>query len=311
MKPVVLTRNKFPKPVEARLAEEFQIMHVLPGEEERLADPAAIEAVATNGYAKADGSFMARFPNLKLIASMSVGTDHIDLRQAGERRIAVTNIIDVHNHCVADLGLGLIVAAARNIVFGDRYVRAGKWVVGPAPLGMKLGGKTLGILGLGKIGRLLASRAEAVGLKIAYCNRRKVEGVSYTYIADPIGLAEQADIFAVIIPANPQTENIVSDRLLAALGPAGFLINLARGSLVDDAALIFALKERRIAGAALDVFRNEPHVRNEYLELDNVVLTPHLGSATSETRVAMGMAMLQNLIAYFAGERPPNLVPLK
>lgn len=311
MKPVVLTRNKFPKPVEARLAEEFQIVHALPGEEHRLADPAAIEAVATNGYAKADAGFMARFPNLKLIASMSVGTDHIDLRQAGERRIAVTNIIDVHNHCVADLGLGLIIAAARNIVFGDRYVRAGKWVSGPAPLGMKLGGKTLGILGLGKIGRLLAPRAEAVGLKIAYCNRRKIDGVSYAYVADPIGLAEQVDIFAVIIPANAQTENIVSERLLAALGPAGFLINLARGSLVDDAALISALKERRIAGAALDVFRNEPHVRGEYLELDNVVLTPHLGSATSETRVAMGMAMLQNLIAYFAGERPPNLVTLK
>jgi lactate dehydrogenase-like 2-hydroxyacid dehydrogenase len=302
----IVARNSFLRPVEERLAREFSVVRVAPGKESDIAQAESVKGVATNGYAKADRGFMDRFPNLEIIATMSAGVDHIDLAHARDRGITVTNISDVHNECVADLGMGLIISATRGIVSGDRFVRAGKWKSGPAPLGRNLAGMTLGILGLGKVGGLVAQRAEAFRMRIAYCNRRSVAGCPYTFVEKPIDLAKTADVLLVTAPATKETEKLVSADMLRALGPSGYLINLARGSIVDDDALIDAVREKSIAGAALDVVRNEPNIREEYYGLEDIVIVPHIGSATVEIRTAMGMAMADNLTAFFSGQEPPN-----
>jgi lactate dehydrogenase-like 2-hydroxyacid dehydrogenase len=304
----IVARNAFLGPVEERLAREFSVVRVAPGKEADIAQPELVKAIATNGYAKADKAFMDRFPNLAIIATMSAGVDHIDLAHARDRGIAVTNISDVHNECVADLGMGLIICATRGIVSGDRFVRAGKWKNGAAPLGRNLAGMTLGVLGLGKVGRLVAQRAEAFHMRIAYCNRRAVAGCPYSFVEKPIDLARMADILLLTAPATKETEKLVSTDILRALGPSGYLVNLARGSIVDDDALITAVREKTIAGAALDVVRNEPNIREEYYATEDIVIVPHIGSATVEIRTAMGMAMADNLTAFFAGRELPNRV---
>jgi lactate dehydrogenase-like 2-hydroxyacid dehydrogenase len=251
-----------------------------------------------------DAAFMERFPALKLVANHGVGYDTIDAKWAAAHGIMVTNTPDVLTEETADTGFGLLLNTVRQFPAAERWLRGGLWEAkGPFQLTATLRDKTLGILGLGRIGKAIARRGEAFGLKIAYCGRTKQEGVDYAYYASPRELAAACDILMVAAPGGADTKNIVDADVLDALGPEGFLINIARGSLVDEPALLDALHERRIAGAGLDVFVREPHVPSEFLSLDNVVLLPHVGSATHATRAAMAKLLLDNVDAYATGRK--------
>ncbi len=251
-----------------------------------------------------DGAVMARFPALKLIANHGVGYDTVDAKWAAAHRVMVTNTPDVLTEETADTGFGLVLNTVRQFPAAERWLRGGHWAAnGPFQLTATLRDKTLGILGLGRIGKAIARRGEAFGLKIAYCGRTKQDGVDYAYYSSPRELAAACDILMVAAPGGADTKNLVDAQVLDALGPEGFLINIARGSLVDEPALLDALRERRIAGAGLDVFAREPHVPSEFLSLDNVVLLPHVGSATYATRAAMVKLLLDNVDAYATGRK--------
>jgi hydroxypyruvate reductase 2 len=232
----------------------------------------------------------------------------VDLGLAKRRGVIVTNTPDSITEDVADLAMGLIVAVMRRIAEADRYVRAGKWPSGLLAPGTGLGGKICGIIGLGAIGRGIARRAEAFRMSVCYHGPRPKEGVSYTYCPDLADLARQSDCLVVACPSTPETRNLVNARILDALGPDGYLVNIARGPIVDEQALIAALRDRRIAGAGLDVFWDEPSVPAELMNLEQVVLAPHIGSTTLEIREERGVKLLANLRAHFAGK--PVLTPL-
>lgn len=268
-----------------------------------------IRGIAVTPPATARRELIERLPNLEIIAAFAVGVDVIDLGCAGERGVIVTNTPDVLTDCVADLGMGLIVAICRGIVEGDRYTRAGRWVAeGDMHLTTALGGQTLGIVGLGRIGKAVAKRAEAFGMKIAYHGRNKQAEVDYPYHPDIAALARAADCLVLCCPGGEATRHMVDGDVLSALGPEGFLVNIARGSVVDEAALVEACRAGTIAGAALDVFENEPHVPEALFELENVIVQPHQASATVATRTAMGDLMIDNLVRHFTGE--PVLTPV-
>ncbi|MDB5543941.1 MAG: 2-hydroxyacid dehydrogenase [Hyphomicrobiales bacterium] len=251
-----------------------------------------------------DAAFMARFPALKLVANHGVGYDTIDAKWAAAHGIIVTNTPDVLTEETADTGFGLLLNTVRQFPAAERWLRGGQWAAtGPFQLTATLRDKTLGILGLGRIGKAIARRGEAFGLKIAYCGRTKQDGVDYAYYASPRELAAACDILMVAAPGGADTKNLVDAQVLDALGPEGFLINIARGSLVDEPALLGALREGRIAGAGLDVFAREPHVPSEFLSLDNVVLLPHVGSGTHATRAAMAKLLVDNVDAYATGRK--------
>ena len=256
---------------------------------------------------KVDAGLMDALPRLEIIASMSIGLDHIDLAAAKARGIRVTNTPDVMTDDVADLAIGLMVAVSRRLVAADRYVRDGSWLKGPMPLQGKLGGTMLGVLGMGRIGQAIAKRAAAMNMTVVYHGPRPKPGLPYRFYADLAAMAADVDYLIIAIPGGPATRHLVDARIIAALGPKGAIINIARGSVVDQAALIAALAEGKLAGAGLDVFEDEPHVPEGLARLDSVVLTPHIGSATHATRLAMGRLMLDNLAAHFAGK--PLLTP--
>jgi len=257
---------------------------------------------------RVDAALMDALPRLEIVASMSIGLDHIDLEAAKARRIRVTNTPDVLTDDVADLAIGLMIAVARRLVVADRYVRDGRWLEeGPMPLQAKLGGKTMGVIGMGRIGQAIARRAVAMGMTVVYHNPRPKPDLAYRYYADLAAMAADADYLVVACPGGAATRHLVSARVIAALGPKGAVINIARGSVIDQAALVMALAERKLAGAGLDVFEDEPRVPEALTKLDSVVLTPHVGSATEATRLAMGRLMLDNLAAQFAGK--PLLTP--
>lgn len=262
-------------------------------------------AMATANFANA--KMLAALPNLKMIASFGVGTDGIDFGIANERNIFVSNTPDVLNDEVADLALALILATQRQIVKADNFVRAGQWSSGPMPFGRAITGKTLGIMGLGRIGEAIAERAIACKMQIAYHNRRQKK-LPYRYCQDFEELAAASDILLNVLPSTTETKHIVSDKILSALGNRGTFINIGRGDTVDQTALIHALKNNTIAGAGLDVYVNEPYVPTELIDLPNVVLTPHIGCATVETRAAMGELVIDNLAAFF--EQQPLLTPV-
>jgi lactate dehydrogenase-like 2-hydroxyacid dehydrogenase len=255
-----------------------------------------------------DGPFMSRFPALKLVANLGVGYDTVDAGWAAAHGIMVTNTPDVLTEETADTAFGLLLNTVRQFPAAERWLRDGQWLTGPFQLTATLRGKTLGILGLGRIGKAIARRAEAFGLKIAYCGRARQEGVAYAYHAMPRDLAAACDILLVAAPGGAGTRHLVDTQVLEALGPEGFLINIARGSLVDEPALIAALQARRIAGAGLDVFAAEPHVPDALLALDTVVLLPHVGSGTHATRAAMARLLIDNVDAYATGR--PLLTPV-
>lgn len=302
----VLQAADFPPWINERLASEFTVCRYDQAKDKdallREAAP-RVRAIATSAPEGADRALIGSLPKLEIISSFAVGVDPIDLACARERGIVVTNTAGVLTDCVADLGMALILAIMRRVVHADRYVREGDWASkGTMGLTTALRGKKLGVVGLGRIGLALAKRAESFGMAIQYQNRRKREDVAYPWFADPASLAEASDVVAVVVPGGAETKNMIDARVLDALGPKGFLVNIARGSVVDEPALIAALKERRIAGAGLDVFAEEPRKPDEFAGLDNVVLQPHHASATVETRTAMGDLMIDNLLRHFRGQ---------
>lgn len=241
-------------------------------------------------------------PNLEIIATFSVGFEHIDVETAHKRGIKVSNTPDVLCAETADTGMALLLATARRIVEGDVYVRVGKWLNGDMPLGVSLTGKTIGIVGLGGIGSKVAKRCEGFEMNVVYYGPREKPQYSYQYYDDIIVMAKDSDYLMLTCPGGPETANLVDANVLDALGPKGMLINISRGSVVDQAALIEALQNGKIAAAGLDVFQNEPHVPQELISMDNVVLLPHIGSASVETRSAMGQLVVDNILAHFDGK---------
>jgi lactate dehydrogenase-like 2-hydroxyacid dehydrogenase len=251
---------------------------------------------------------MDRLPRLEIIANFGVGYDSIDTAAARARNIRVSNTPNVLNDAMAELTIGLMVALARSIPQGDRFVREGRWPRGGFGLKRELNGKTLGILGLGRIGKEIAVRAQAMKMRVVYHGRRRQADEPYVYYSDLLDMARDVDWLVVIAPGGADTKGIVSREVLEALGPEGFLVNMARGSLVDEPALVEMLASGALGGAALDVFEDEPNVPAALFGLDNVVLSPHQGSATNQTRNKMGDLVVANLDAHFAGEPLPSAV---
>ncbi len=258
-----------------------------------------------------DAAFMQKFPNLELIASFGVGYDHVDAKWAGEHGIIVTNTPEVLNEEVADTALGLLLNTAREFPQAERYLRSGKWVSqGHYPLTKAtLRDRTVGMVGMGRIGKAIAKRLDAFGVPVVYHSRNAQPGVSYKYYPKLIDMARDVDTLMVIVPGGAATRNMINKEVLEALGPRGILINMARGSVVDEPALIEALKSRGIYSAGLDVFAKEPEVPSELLEMDHVVLFPHLGSSTELTRAAMDQLVVDNILAWAAGKPPLTPVP--
>ena len=267
-----------------------------------------IRAIAASGESKVPHELIAQLPKLEIVSVFGVGYDGVDVAAARERGIAVTHTPNVLNDEVADLAMALVLAVSRRLVEADRYVRSGAWAHGPMPLARKVSGARMGIVGLGRIGLAIAKRAEAFGMSIAYTSRNARTDVRYPHFASAEALAREVDFLVVITPGGAGTKKLIDAKVLAALGKKGYLVNVARGSVVDEQALVSALREGTIAGAGLDVFENEPNVPSELLALDNVVLTPHIGSATWQTRQAMADLAFANLQAHFAGK--PLLSPV-
>jgi lactate dehydrogenase-like 2-hydroxyacid dehydrogenase len=261
-----------------------------------------VRGLAAFGPMPVDGKLMDALPKLEIISNFGVGVDAINLADAKQRKIIVTNTPDVLNDCVADTALALVMNTMRKFPQSEAYLRAGHWASrGPYPLTTSLGGKTLGILGLGRIGEAIAKRAIACGMKIRYHNRNRKD-VPYPYDPDPVTLAKSSDVLMVVTPGGPETNRLINEKVLQALGPEGYLVNIARGSIVDEPVLLRYLQQKKIAGAGLDVFADEPRVPPEFFTLDNAVLFPHVGSATVETRKAMGDLQVENLRRHFAGK---------
>ncbi|MDI7862669.1 2-hydroxyacid dehydrogenase [Rhizobiaceae bacterium n13] len=267
-----------------------------------------IRAAATGGGTGLSNEWIEKLPALGVIAINGVGTDKVDLRFTRNRNIDVTTTPGILTDDVADLGMALLLAVLRHVAKGDRFVREGKWGREPFPLGHSPMGKRVGILGLGQIGKAFGRRAEAFGMDVRYWNRSPITGVAWKSCTSPLTLAEDSDILVVCIAASAGTRNMVNAEALEALGKAGVLINIARGSVVDEDALLAALNGGTIAGAGLDVFVDEPGIREDFFVSPNTVMMPHQASATVETRVAMGELVLANIAAHFAGEKPPTTV---
>jgi len=263
---------------------------------------ATVRGLATFGPLPVDGKLMDALPKLEIVSNFGVGVDAINLDDAKKRGIIVTNTPDVLNDCVADTALALVLMALRKFPQSEVYLRQGLWATkGAYPLTTSAGGKTLGILGLGRIGEAIAKRAQSFGMKIRYHNRSK-KNVPYPYDADPVALAKSSDVLMVVTPGGAGTAKLVNAKVLDALGPQGYLVNVARGSVVDEQVLLLYLQEKKIAGAGLDVYENEPQVPVAFYALDNAVLFPHVASATVETRKAMGDLQVENLHLHFAGK---------
>lgn len=310
-RPAVLTVAKLPPFYMEPLAAAFEV-------HERLheTDPAAfariaptIRAITGGGESQVPRALMEKLPALEMISIMGVGYDKVDVPAAIERGIPVTHTPDVLNDEVADLAIGLMLSVARKIPQADRYVRDGSWAAkGAMPLARKMSGARLGIVGLGRIGNAIAKRAQAFGMDISYTTRTERKDSPYRYVPNVKDLAAQVDFLVLITPGGEGTRKLVNAEVLQALGSKGYLVNVARGSVVDEQALVTALQRGVIAGAGLDVFENEPNVPQALREMDNVVLTPHMASATKETRQAMADLALNNLKAHFAGQ--PLLSPV-
>jgi len=296
----VLLKGAVPPALEARLAAAFAL-HKLrdePDAKRFLAEHGArFSSLVTTAKFGAERALIESLPNLKVISSFGVGTENLDL-DAARSRIAVGYTPDVLNDCVADLAFGLLIDVARGISASDRFVRRGGWLKGAYPLQTRVSGKRLGIVGLGRIGRVIAQRASGFEMQIRYHGRRAVDGVPWPHEPSLLELAHWCDFLVVIVAGGAATRHLVSAAVLDALGPEGFLVNVARGSVVDEAALVDALVHKRIAGAGLDVFEREPEVPPALFELDNVVLLPHVASATHETRQAMADLVFDNLESF-------------
>jgi lactate dehydrogenase-like 2-hydroxyacid dehydrogenase len=304
--PEIVVTSRIPPFLTTGLQEKF-VVH----ERDHIRDRQVfgrVRALVGGGESKIDGSYMALFPALEMISVCGVGYDGIDVAAAKKRGIMVTHTPEVLNDDVADLALGLLLSVARKIPGADRFTRNADWLDGPFQLTRKLTGAKLGIVGMGRIGQAIAKRAAAFDMVISYTTRNQRSDVAYKYVPHVLDLAAQVDFMVVITPGGAATKNLINAEVLKALGPQSFLVNVARGSVVDQAALIEALQKKLIAGAGLDVYVDEPNVPAELRKLDNVVLTPHIASATVETRKAMSALALANLEAFMAGQ--PVLTPV-
>ena len=310
-RPVVLTVANLPpfylEPLKAAFEVHERLHETDPAAFARIAP--AIRGITGGGESQVPRELMAKLPALEIVSIMGVGYDKVDVAAAKERGIPVTHTPNVLNDEVADLALGLMLSVARRIPLADRYVREGKWESqGNMPLARKMSGARLGIVGLGRIGQAIAQRGQAFGMSIAYTGRTQRAELPHPYYPSAKELAANVDFLVVITPGGEGTRRMIDRDVLRALGPRGYLINVARGSVVDETALIEALRAGEIAGAGLDVFEDEPRVPQALREMDNVVLTPHMASATKETRQAMADLALGNLQAHFA--RRPLLSPV-
>lgn len=300
-RPLVLMPGPMYRSVPDGLADGFEVIRLWES-----SDPAAlleergkdIVAIANGGTA-IDGAYLDRLPNVQIVASFGVGYDKIDAAAAAERGVVVTNTPGVLDDEVADTAMGLLLMTARELSSAERYLRDGRWTERPYPLTpATLSGRKMGILGLGRIGEAIAHRAAAFGISVAYHNRHRKD-VPYDYYPTLVELAAASDILMIVIPGGAETEHLVNAEVLAALGSDGILINVARGTVVDESALVDALKSNTILSAGLDVFEHEPKIHPGLLEVDNAVLLPHVGSGTIPTRDAMGRLVVKNLTSWF------------
>jgi len=293
---------------EEMLAERFVVHKLFEAEDK----PAFLAQVAPRVRAIAGGqanaALMAALPGLEIISGFGVGYDTIDVDAARKAKVRVTNTPDVLNDAVAELTIGLMIALARRIPQADRFVREGKWLAGGFPLQTELTGKTVGIVGLGRIGKEVASRAQGLKMRVVYQGRNRQPKEPHVYYDDVVAMARDVDVLVVLAPGGAETQGMISRQVLEALGPQGMLISISRGTLVDEAALVELLVSGGLGAAALDVFEKEPHVPQALVGLDNVVLSPHLGSATHTTRRAMCELLVANLDAHFAGRPLPSAV---
>lgn len=304
----ILQVSPLPPFMMSALQQEDYIVH----DHTHIKDPGALSkvtAIVGTGAAKVDRKLLMMLPNLKLIAICGVGYDGVDVAAAQEKGILVTHTPGVLTDDVADLGMTLLLSIGRRLPQADRFVRNGDWVDDVFPLTRKVTGTRLGIVGMGRIGRAIAKRAAAFEMRIAYTGRAPKPDLAYAYHPSVAALAAQVDYLMVVVPGGDDTQNLINAEVLQALGSKGYLINIARGSVVDQPALVQALKEKTIAGAALDVFWDEPVVDPELRRLPNVVLTPHIASATVETRQAMAALTMDNLRAFYNKQSLPTLVP--
>ena len=264
-----------------------------------------IRGVATSTlFGRVDASLLDRLPNVEIVSSFGVGYDNVDAAEAAKRNIVVTNTPGVLDDEVADLTLGLLLATLRKIPQADRYLREGQWLRASFPLSATLRERKIGIVGLGRIGKAIARRLSGFDVSIAYHGRTQQDDVAYSYYPTVTGLAEACDVLIVITPGGASTRHLIDADVLKALGPTGVLINVARGTVVDEQALIHALKSGTILSAGLDVYEDEPRVPQELIDLEHVVLLPHIASASVHTRNAMGKLVADNLISWFDGKGP-------
>jgi lactate dehydrogenase-like 2-hydroxyacid dehydrogenase len=271
-----------------------------------------LRAMAAGGgkHEPMGADFLGRFPKLEIISSFGVGYDHVDAKWAAAHGIVVTNTPDVLTEEVADTALGLLLCTVRELPQAERHLRAGKWLEGDYPLTRAtLRDRTVGMVGLGRIGKAIARRLDAFRVPVVYHSRNPQPGVQYRHYADLVDMARDVDVLMVVTPGGPATKNLIGANVLEALGPDGILINMSRGSVVDEPALIAALEAGRILSAGLDVFANEPRVPAELMARENVVLFPHVGSASVYTRDAMGQLVVDNLLSWAAGKGPLTPVP--
>ncbi|QPC41625.1 D-glycerate dehydrogenase [Kaustia mangrovi] len=317
-KPRILVTRKLPDEVEARIEKDYDA--TLNETDELLADDDIIagaqgcDGLLVTPTDKCNAALVARLPDtVKIIATFSVGYDHIDVDAATQRGISVTNTPDVLSAATADIAMLLLLGAARGAYWGERIVREDRWGAWSAvyPLGYEVSGKRLGILGMGRIGQAMARRARGFDMEIHYHNRSRLpsgEEQGAVFHETFEDMLPHCDFLSIHCASTPETRGIVDAQRIALMPDNAVLVNTARGDIVDDDALIAALQGGKLAAAGLDVFRNEPDIDPRYRSLDNAFLLPHLGSATIETRVAMGMRALDNLDAYFAGDNPGDLL---
>ncbi|TVQ31997.1 MAG: 2-hydroxyacid dehydrogenase [Geminicoccaceae bacterium] len=313
-KPAVLQVSRYPAWDQERLDAAFTVHRWFEAADQEAllgAHGGAIRAIATNGELGADAALIGRLPALEIIAVYGVGYDAVDVAAASARGVRVTNTPDVLTDDVADLAVGMMLAAWRGIVLGDAWVRSGRWAAeGAMPLQRRVSGGRAGVFGLGRIGRAVARRLGAFDMEVAYTSRSPKADAepAWAYVADPVELARRSDVLFVTLQATAATRRIVGAEVIEAVGPDGLIVNVSRGANVDEGALIRALQSGRLGGAALDVFENEPNVDPRLLDCPNLLLQPHQGSATEATRKAMGQLTFDNLAAHFAGR--PLLTPV-
>lgn len=285
------------------LEKEFSVLRLWQATDQNVFLDAhkGVRFLATTGHTKLDGALMDRLPALEIISNFGVGVDPIDLDAARKRNIRVTNTPDVLNDAVAELALALMLATCRRVADADAYVRAGKWPGQDYPLTSELTGARVGILGLGRIGKEIARRCQVFKMQVVYHGRHQQKFEPFPFYADLEDMARNVDWLIAVAPGDTGTVGLVSRRVLQALGPKGYFVNLGRGSLVDEAAMLDLLKSGGLGGAGLDVFAQEPRMSPDFWDLPNVVLSPHQGSATTKTRWAMGDLFVRNLLAHRDG----------